>query len=187
MCGRRLTAAAAKLGKAKSNKMAKSSFIGPSPRGRAFTRQSHTRIHGPRYRDGGLFPAAKPAGLLQRLAASRFSPAFLIAGGLTLILLAVMAMALSSCGGGGATVMMQDFRFVPDTVTIKKGQSVTWTNDDRRSRQVMSGAPPVMTAQFMSPMLEKGQSFSFTFDITGEFPYHDMVIPGATGTVIVQD
>lgn len=96
-------------------------------------------------------------------------------------------MALSACGSSGGKVTLQDFKFAPETVTIKKGQSVTWTNEDRRSRQVMSGAPPVMTAQFMSPMLEKGQSFTFTFDTIGEFPYHDMVIPGATGTVIVEE
>lgn len=99
-----------------------------------------------------------------------------------------MLMAMSSCAGnGGATVTMQDFKFDPDTVTIKKGQTVTWTNDDRRSRQVMSGAPPAMTDDFMSPVLEKGQSWSFTFNNAGEFPYHDMKIPGITGAVIVEE
>jgi len=167
--------------------MAKSSFTRPSPRGQTFSRQSHIQYHGPRYRESGLFPAAKSAGPWQRLLTSRLSPAFLIVCGLTLFLLAILAMALSACGSSGGKVTLQDFKFAPETVTIKKGQSVTWTNEDRRSRQVMSGAPPVMTAQFMSPMLEKGQSFTFTFDTIGEFPYHDMVIPGATGTVIVEE
>lgn len=97
------------------------------------------------------------------------------------------ALTLSSCGAGGATVTLKDLSFVPDVVTIKKGEAVTWNNEDRRSRQIMSGAPPVMTDDFMSPVIETGQSWSHTFDQAGEFPYHDMKIPNQLGRVIVED
>ncbi len=92
------------------------------------------------------------------------------------------------CGdAGGATVTLKDLSFEPATVTIRKGQSVTWKNEDRRIRQIMSGAPPVMTDQFMSPEIDTGESWTFAFDTAGEFPYHDMKIPNQLGTVIVEE
>ena len=104
------------------------------------------------------------------------------------ILVLVAALSLLGCGGsGGATVTLRDLTIDPHTVTIKKGESVTWNNEDRRIRQIMSGAPPVMTDDFMSPELDTGQSWSHTFDQAGEFPYHDMKIPGQLGTVIVEE
>jgi plastocyanin len=101
----------------------------------------------------------------------------------------VLALVLvtSGCGGGGATVTLKDLGFSPDAVSVKKGEAVTWKNEDRRSRQVMSGAPPVMTGDFMSPVIEPGQSWSHTFDDAGEFPYHDMKIPNQLGRVIVEE
>lgn len=103
-----------------------------------------------------------------------------------LLALAVLLWA-GSCGSGGATVTLRNLSFDPDTVTIKKGESVTWTNEDRRSRQIMSGNPPMMTDEFMSPVLEPGQGWSHTFDQAGEFPYHDMKIPNQLGWVIVEE
>lgn len=104
---------------------------------------------------------------------------------LTLLLItAMMVLVLSSCGGG-ATVVIKDFAFDPETVTIKAGETVTWKNEDRRDHTVMSGAPPVMTDLFMSPSLAKGDSWSYTFDEPGEYPYHSMT-GSFTGEVIVE-
>ncbi|MFA5810049.1 MAG: cupredoxin domain-containing protein [Thermoleophilia bacterium] len=105
---------------------------------------------------------------------------------ITAHLAAALLLYAAACGGG-ATITMKELKFEPDTVTIKKGHEVTWKNEDRRSRQVMSGAPPVMTDAFMSPVLEKGESWTHTFSEKGEYPYHDMRIPGQAGRVIVED
>ncbi|MHB1326505.1 MAG: cupredoxin domain-containing protein [Thermoleophilia bacterium] len=100
----------------------------------------------------------------------------------------VAVFSASACGGSrGATVTLRELRFEPDVVTIQKGDSVTWKNEDRRNRQIMSGAPPVMTDEFRSPVIETGQSWSHTFDQSGEFPYHDMKIPNQLGRVIVEE
>lgn len=80
---------------------------------------------------------------------------------------------LSSGCGSGATVLI-DQSFEPPSVTVKAGESVTWKSEDRRNHQIMSGAPPVMTDQFVSPVLQKGDSWTHTFEDPGEFPYHDM-------------
>jgi len=109
----------------------------------------------------------------------------LIVTALIISLLAVPALLLSC--GGGATVTMKELKFEPDSITIKKGEKVTWNNEDRRDRQIMSGHPPVMTDEFMSPVLKTGESWSFTFDKPGEYAYHDMKIPGLLGSIIVEE
>lgn len=90
-----------------------------------------------------------------------------------------------SCGGG-ATVTIKDLSLDPQEVHIKAGESVTWKNEDRRSHQIMSGAPPVMTDDFVSPNLQKGDSWTHTFDEPGEYPYHSMT-GSLLGWVIVEE
>lgn len=98
-----------------------------------------------------------------------------------------IASVLSACGSGASTVSLKDLSFQPDVLTIKKGDTVIWKNEDRRIRQIMSGAPPVMTDDFISPEIDTGQSWSHTFDEVGEFPYHDMKIPNQLGRIIVEE
>ena len=107
---------------------------------------------------------------------------------MVVILISLLAASalLSSCGGG-TTVTMKELKFEPDVVTIKKGEIVTWKNDDRRERQIMSGHPPVMTDEFMSPVLKTGESWSFSFDKAGEYAYHDMKISGLLGRIVVEE
>jgi len=123
----------------------------------------------------GLAAFLKPALLLMK------NPWFLLALGV------VVVFTMSSCGSAATTVTLKDLSFQPDVVTIKKGDSVIWKNEDRRIRQIMSGAPPMMTDDFMSPEIDAGESWSHTFDEAGEFPYHDMNIPNQLGRVIVKD
>lgn len=101
-------------------------------------------------------------------------------------LVLILSLAVSSCGGG-ATVKIGDLKLEPDTITIKAAETVTWKNEDRRSHQIMSGLPPVMTDEYMSPVLEPGDSWSHTFEKPGEYAYHDMKIPGLVGWVDVEE
>lgn len=98
----------------------------------------------------------------------------------------ILSLALSSCGGG-ATVNIGDLMLDPDTITIKAGETVTWKNEDRRSHQIMSGLPPVMTDEYMSPVLEPGESWTHTFEKPGEYAYHDMKVPGLVGWINVEE
>jgi plastocyanin len=69
-----------------------------------------------------------------------------------------------------ATVAIQNFAFVPDTVRIKTGGSVTWTN--------MDSAPHTTTdlnGSFDSGSLATNQTFNFTFNTTGTFKYHCLI------------
>lgn len=97
----------------------------------------------------------------------------------------ILALVASACGGSETTVIIRDLSFEPVEVRIKAGEAVEWKNEDRRSHQIMSGAPPVMTDDFASPVLQAGESWSYTFEQPGEYPYHTMT-GGLLGWVYVE-
>jgi plastocyanin len=85
-------------------------------------------------------------------------------------------------GGGGANVTMKGIAFNPADITIKAGDTVTWTNDDSTGHDVTgddfkSGAPGG---------IGNGDTFEHTFDKAGTFDYVCTVHPGMEGTVKVE-
>lgn len=70
--------------------------------------------------------------------------------------------------------------FSPNPVEVKVGETVTWVNDDSARHTVTS-----KDGIFDSRMMGKGQSFSFTFDKAGEYPYFCEPHPNMVGTVVV--
>ncbi len=78
-------------------------------------------------------------------------------------------------------VSIKDMAFSPSAITVKKGSTVTWTNQDGAPHNVIETDG---RAGANSPTLEQGQSYSFTFSETGTFHYH-CSIHGFAGTVEV--
>jgi plastocyanin len=80
-----------------------------------------------------------------------------------------------------ASVSISNFSFNPATLTVKKGTRVTWTNNDSVGHTVTAdnGSGPG------SGLLNNGDSYNYTFDATGTYPYHCSVHPSMKGTVIV--
>jgi plastocyanin len=79
--------------------------------------------------------------------------------------------------------------FVPATIQIKKGNQVTWTNNDTNPHQVITDPHPSHTnlKNLDGDPLAAGESFTFTFEKTGTYGYHDEMNPLNTkGTVIVK-
>ena len=73
-------------------------------------------------------------------------------------------------------------------VNIGVGETVTWKNTDNQPHTATSGidlTDPNVGISFDSGLLMNGDSFSFTFNQKGEFPYMCMVHPWMTGVVIV--
>ena len=70
--------------------------------------------------------------------------------------------------------------FSPNPVEIKVGETVTWINDNS-GRHTLTSKDGV----FDSGMMGKGQSFSFTFDKAGEYPYFCEPHPNMVDTVVV--
>ncbi|HVP94611.1 MAG TPA: plastocyanin/azurin family copper-binding protein [Methanoregulaceae archaeon] len=90
-------------------------------------------------------------------------------------------------GTGGSTVTIQNFAFIPSSITIPRGTTVTWINQDPADHQVINDAQGsiVQGALFTSDPLPKGASYSFEFDNPGSYPYHCSIHPSMKGTVTV--
>ncbi|MEV6828478.1 cupredoxin domain-containing protein [Amycolatopsis sp. NPDC051102] len=80
------------------------------------------------------------------------------------------------------TVAIKDFAFAPASTTVKKGTTVTWTNQDQDAHTVTStgsGGP------LRSPTLQTRQSYQYTFSAPGTFEYLCTIHPFMTATVTV--
>ena len=77
--------------------------------------------------------------------------------------------------------------FIPNPVTIAMGGTVTWENVDNAAHTVTSGSPTDGPDGVFdsSLIMAGGASFSHTFDAAGTYPYHCMVHPWMTGSVVV--
>lgn len=89
-----------------------------------------------------------------------------------------------------SSATITDRGITPPTVTVKKGSSVTWTNQDNvpHTLTITSPNPPQELKGFGSdePMA-KGETYSFTFDAAGTFTYADPATPDKVqGKVIVE-
>ena len=81
--------------------------------------------------------------------------------------------------------------FSPNTVTIKKGETVIFQNKTGKSASVASGAHPthLIYPEFDQYKTEqRGQDeFRFVFEKVGTWKYHDHLNATMTGTVIVTE
>jgi plastocyanin len=98
------------------------------------------------------------------------------------IAVAGMAMVLAApASTATTTVQIKRNAFAPATVTVNQDDSVTWKNADTIDHQVVANG-----GQFASPILNKGQSWTFTFRDGGTYRYHDGLHPALKGTVTVR-
>lgn len=80
-------------------------------------------------------------------------------------------------------VEIVNFAFNPDTVTIKKGTTIIWTNMDSVQHTVTS----VSGNEMDSDKLSKGQTYTHTFDTAGTYDYYCTIHPSMHGTVVVEE
>ena len=100
-----------------------------------------------------------------------------------LLLPAIALAALAPALGGAATKGVDITRagFTPNKVTIEFGDSVTWTNKDSNPHQVLADQLKFPT----SPVLQANQTYSYTFNKSGNFGYRDALATNHRGTVVV--
>ena len=89
----------------------------------------------------------------------------------------------------GASTLTTD-AYSPNPIQVSVGTTVTWTNNDSQPHTVTSGSNGQPDNKFNSspnftPLLNQGQTFSFTFTEEGEYPYYCMLHPNMVGTVNV--
>jgi len=79
------------------------------------------------------------------------------------------------------SVSISNLQFSPATLTIVKGTTVTWTNNESSTHTVTAD-----DKSFDSGNLTKGKTFQFTFDKLGTFSYRCSIHSAMTGKIIVQ-
>ncbi|MBK5265941.1 MAG: cupredoxin domain-containing protein [Acidimicrobiia bacterium] len=87
----------------------------------------------------------------------------------------------TSSNPGAASVAIDNFAFMPATLEITSGSTVTWTN--------AQGSLHTVTAddgQFASDNITTDGTFSFTFETPGTFPYHCAIHPNMTASITVK-
>ena len=90
--------------------------------------------------------------------------------------------------GSDHAVKIAGFAFDPKEITIKKGDTITWMNDDAAPHDVASDPHPTHTdlPGLRSGTLQSGQSYTFQFVKVGTWGYHCHLHPTMKGTVIVE-
>ena len=76
--------------------------------------------------------------------------------------------------------------FTLENLTIPVGATVTWANRDEARHTSTSGISDNKDGIWDSPILVKGEKFSFTFDQPGVFPYWCLIHPFMTATITVE-
>lgn len=82
---------------------------------------------------------------------------------------------------GPGTVAVAEFLFGPEKVSVKAGQTITWTNIDSSPHQVTLQA----SSEFRSPVMLKGQSTFIQFNNEGTYGYICGLHPGMKGEIVV--
>ncbi|MEK6911053.1 MAG: cupredoxin family copper-binding protein [Nanoarchaeota archaeon] len=81
------------------------------------------------------------------------------------------------------SIEITGFEFSQETLTIKKGEKVTWTNKDSAPHTVTS----VSGSELNSETLNKDQTYSHTFTTAGTFQYRCNFHTSMKGTIIVTE
>lgn len=132
----------------------------------------------------------------------RRAPAVAITG---LVLLTAACSSSSSKGDSaasaapakpGAAVAIPLLMFSPDKVTVKTGQTVTWTNGNDINHVLVEGTYKVdgnglRTSEtddkaFNLKVAKKGDVVSHTYEKAGTYTYYCTIHKGMNGTVVVQ-
>ena len=71
--------------------------------------------------------------------------------------------------------------FTPQTLKIKKGESVTWKNNDNADHTVDAD-----DGSFSSGTIKSGKTFKYTFKKAGKYSYSCHLHPRMKGTIVVE-
>ncbi len=88
---------------------------------------------------------------------------------------------------GRQAVSISGFAFDPPALQVKVGTTVTWTNNDPTTHQLVTDPSQAGTGLSVpdSQPLSQGQSYTFTFSQAGTWKYICRIHPSMAGTVTV--
>jgi len=93
------------------------------------------------------------------------------------------APATAPAAARNAKVVIDNFKFQPKELTVARGTTVTWINQDDAPHTATSRNDP---PKFDSRALDTGERFSFTFTGAGTYRYYCKVHTHMSGVVIVK-
>jgi len=104
----------------------------------------------------------------------------------------IFSLASSTTGGSSVSVSIpngvgssQGLTYVPASVTVAKGGSVVWKNNDPVPHTVTSISMPSGASSFDSGNMNPNATYTVTFTVSGTYRYKCSYHPWMTGTVIV--
>ena len=118
--------------------------------------------------------------------------------------IALLVAGCGSSGGGGSNtganfadtsapttgpvtkVSMKNIQFSPKTLTVKKGTTVEWVNQDSVNHDVTKQTGPGPQFSSGTGNLQSGDTYRVKFDTAGTVKYECTVHPGMTGEIIVK-
>ena len=86
----------------------------------------------------------------------------------------------STAPQGANAIGITNFAFVPATLTVPVGATVTWTNHDGEPHRIAAS-----DGSFHSPAMDTNATYSSTFPTAGTFDYICSIHPFMHGTVVV--
>ena len=91
-------------------------------------------------------------------------------------------------GGGGAQVGMQNIQFDPRNITVKPGETITFTNDEAVPHDVhKTSGPGDDFSSGDTGGMQQGDTFKLTLDEPGKYDYVCNVhAPGMAGSITVK-
>jgi plastocyanin len=94
----------------------------------------------------------------------------------------------ASGGGGGAQVGMENVQFTPKDLTVKPGESITFTNDEAVPHDVhKTSGPGEDFSSGDTGGMQQGDTFKLTLDKPGKYEYVCKVhAPGMAGSITVK-
>ena len=81
---------------------------------------------------------------------------------------------------------IEDICYIPSTIVVEKGKSVTWLNEDSSFHSVTSGFYPEPSGLFDSGHLDPYESYTLSFNDLGTYDYFCTLHPWMKAQVIVE-
>jgi plastocyanin len=97
-------------------------------------------------------------------------------------LAAIVLPGWADTAASAGAVSIDNFTFGPQSLTVKAGTTVTWTNKD----DIPHGIAATNNAFTRSKALDTDDSYSFTFTTPGTYQYFCYIHPHMVGTIVVE-
>ena len=83
-------------------------------------------------------------------------------------------------------IAIENFQFLPATLTVAPGTAVTWIDHDEEPHNIVSVGAPGQPRLFRSQAMTEGEKYTFVFSQPGTYNYICSVHPHMQGTIVVK-